>query len=103
MPQVGNKKFPYTNAGKKRAEIYSQQSGQPMSNNYTNDVFNSLNQIEKYGSIANPSGFRNKPGGIQPRPNPQPINQPMSQQNWMSQQPYGGNISPNIPQGGDYW
>ena len=38
-----------------------------------------------------------------PTPSLENIGLPMDQEAWMSQQPYGGQISPYTPQGSDYW
>jgi hypothetical protein len=70
-------------------------------------MFDQLKKLDKYDTMSQRSKVR-------PQPRPKPLmnrdfgelehtQQPLSYEEWLRNQPYGGQISPNIPQGTDYW
>ena len=83
-----------------------------------NFMFDELKKLDEYDTMSSRSRVRPQPAPkLTPQPNPNPLPsdgrpeighlehmlRPLSFEDWLANQPYGGQISPFQPQGTDYW
>ncbi|QDP60879.1 MAG: hypothetical protein Tp152DCM46671_61 [Prokaryotic dsDNA virus sp.] len=78
-------------------------------------MFEQLKRLDKYDTMSQRSRVRPNPmSKPAPMPGPSPLNrpefghlehqeEPLGFEDWLSNQPYGGQISPFQPQGTDFW